>query len=874
MASNDDKINQILGSSQKISEKYLELGQKYFNVTPDTIKSGMFGYTNEIIAHATKQGIFHRNMMYNEYFFNTASLPSSIYNFATNYNVNVDNATPSKCQIIMGMNVNEMKRIAEPEQDNSTIGIFTLSRSETKFIMGDFIFMLPYDIKIRIDGNTMVAQYDIQSTTFNADTTSIYNNNPFIVTYQDTINVGSTKQQFVFLRIDIYQYEQREDVIEIKTNNLQDQLYFTIQFQNQLVDFDINYTGAQQTQSEILPKFLNTVTLSDQVQKFVMYNYVDEDQYAIMFPVSERRFRPEFNSQISAITYVSQGTAGNFIYTGNVIFNSDNSDVNKMSVSISIQNNPAGGKDRPTIKELKQSIFRVIKSNNSLTTEDDLNDFFQTVTAQNFQNNSRVKFIKYRDDIIRREFNAFILVVDTAGIPIHTNTVDVYTTQNELEVNKSSIPSGAIVIYDSQQNKYRFLRQSEYPEEFMTKNNTFVYSFPYLGNIQFDPYLRVTFFNNYVNQNILTQYTSISSGIEKSINFTQINVTRNPVLTKQAAVRCVITSDEIMKGLSPTFEVYAIFETNNQNKSLNTTLGYKKMDYSSENRDFYTTITMTDTFNSANKMLISQSLKDINTGQIIDEQSIPEEINVRFAVVEVRSGIKDETMQNGFDEISELTNYRPIAYLDIESPVKLYESMNDIVRSEVFVDTDGTVKFSKLPLVGSATYFNTVSYTSFMNQYLDYVSVLRDNFGRLKNNTDVNVKFFNSYGLSYLYDIDRVDLQLNLEVKLSQNYSAELDNQIKQFIIDYVIGLNDSTAPRLSISNLITSLEQNFQEISYINFKQLNGSPISNISYIRDTQTLQEQNISITPEVLSIGYIKKNPDLGQPDVPNITIKYI
>ena len=872
MTDKNDKINHILGQNQKISEKYLELGSKYFNVTPDTIKSGMFGYVNEIMAHSTKQGIFHRNMMYNEYFFNTASLPSSIYNFQTYYNVNVDNATPSKSSVIVSLDVLEMKKLAVPEQTGSNVGIFTLKRSDSKFIMGDFVFMLPFDIKIKIDGNTLVAQYDINSSQFNQEMTRLYVNNPFIVTYQDQVMIGSANRQFAFLRIDIYQYQEKRDIIEIKTNNLSDQLYFNIQFPNQLVDFQVTYKEPTQNE-EIIPKFLSTVTLDEQVSKFVMFNYTDTDQYALLFPTQEKRFRPIFNSVLNVTTFNTMGSKGNFIYTGNVIFNSDNDEINKMQVVTQIQTNPTGGKDRPTLKELKQKIFRIIKSNNSLTTEDDLNDFFQNITSQNFQNGSKVKFIKYRDDIIKREFNGFVLVADSNGLPVSTNTVDVYTSQNEIEVNSQTIPSGSIVIYDSLQKKYRFLRQNEYPEEFMTNNNTFVYQFPFLGHVQFDPYIRVQLFNNFVKQKILTQYTSISQGTDRIVNFTQVNVDRNPVLTKEVAFRCVVTSDEMMKGLTPSFQIYAIFETNNDNRTLNTVIGYKKMEYSDENKDFFTNITVTDRFNDDNKMIIQKQLKDINSGLLIEEQVIPEEINVRFAIAETRKSPQDELVGDTFKLITELANMRPIAYLNIDEPVKLYESVSDVIRSDLFIE-NGSIKLQKLPLIASTQFFNTEQYSRFMDQMLQYIYVLRDNFGRLKNNTDINIKFYNTYGLQYLFDIDRVDLALNLEIKLQSQFQTNLDQDIKKFIVDYVTKINDNQSPRLSMSNLMTSLEKNFQEIEYINFKSLNNAPIVNVSYTRDIQVLQEQNISITPEILQIGYIKKNPDLGQADVPNITIKYI
>ena len=408
----------------------------------------------------------------------------------------------------------------------------------------------------------------------------------------------------------------------------------------------------------------------------------------------------------------------------------------------------------------------------------------------------------------------------------------------------------------------------------MTNNNTFVYAFPYLANITFDPYIRVQFFNNFIDQNIKTLYTSISSGTSKQVNFTQINVTRNPVLQKEAVMRCVITSDEIMRGETPTFEVYAIFETNNANKSLNTTIGYTKLNYSPENKDFFLQINVADKFNQVNRMIITNQLKDLNTGLIIEEQAIPEKMNIKFALVEKRVGIVHEKLEDSFDTIRELDSYSPIAYLSIEKPVTLYESVNDIVRQDIFIDSDDTVKITKLPLMGSAAFFNTNQYNSFMKRYIQYVYTLRENFGRLKNNTDVNVKFYNTYGLQNLFDIDRVDLSMDLEVKITNNFQTELDTNIKKFIIDYVLQVNESSDSRLSVSNLIRQIENNFQDISYINFKTINGAPITNITTVLDIQVLQEQSINVTPEILQIGYTRKNPDLGQPDVPNITIKYI
>ena len=92
--------------SYDYSEKFLALANKFFNVSDtSTLKVGMFGYHNDIHSNMMKDSVFHRNMLYNEFFINNASLHSSVYNWAKILNEPVTLNTPARLQASITVNL-------------------------------------------------------------------------------------------------------------------------------------------------------------------------------------------------------------------------------------------------------------------------------------------------------------------------------------------------------------------------------------------------------------------------------------------------------------------------------------------------------------------------------------------------------------------------------------------------------------------------------------------------------------------------------------------------------------------------------------------------------------------------------------------------
>ena len=93
--------------------------------------------------------------------------------------------------------------------------------------------------------------------------------------------------------------------------------------------------------------------------------------------------------------------------------------------------------------------------------------------------------------------------------------------------------------------------------------------------------------------------------------------------------------------------------------------------------------------------------------------------------------------------------------------------------------------------------------------------------------TQINLKFFNTFGPAMLYNCDFTNLFIKLRISLRASYTASLDSKIRQNIIDFVNNSNDGG--RLSLSNLTRHLELNFPAIKYIDIKGINDMGLQTI---------------------------------------------
>ena len=217
-------ITPINSTSYSIYDHWIKLAGDYFRIdtsisskiidynTISLLKTGLFGYFNEIASHEIKNAVFHRNVLYDEHFLNSASFPESIFNFAKLYNVPISTAHPSHMLVNMVVKKDDLLNsslkeevVSEEVIDINVLKTFKLTISkDTEFSINKFKYLLPYDVNILMkqlstNDYRITASYDMDENSHFPYYEEI--SSPYIKVYQDLIQ----GEKYVFFALDIYQ---------------------------------------------------------------------------------------------------------------------------------------------------------------------------------------------------------------------------------------------------------------------------------------------------------------------------------------------------------------------------------------------------------------------------------------------------------------------------------------------------------------------------------------------------------------------------------------------------------------------------------------------------------------------------------------------
>jgi hypothetical protein len=149
--------------------------------------------------------------------------------------------------------------------------------------------------------------------------------------------------------------------------------------------------------------------------------------------------------------------------------------------------------------------------------------------------------------------------------------------------------------------------------------------------------------------------------------------------------------------------------------------------------------------------------------------------------------------------------------------------------------TDYQVRILSVPMVKANIMKTPEDYNNFLTNFRSMYSYLKAAMNNLVNNFEIDLKFFNTYGPSrhfYYYDnygdtglMDKVNISLHFGVKF--NINSGVENAVES-LITYITNYVESdkisliNSPSLYISNLIQSIINDFESISYITFKHEN----------------------------------------------------
>jgi hypothetical protein len=819
--------------SYDYSARFLELAAKFFTVSNlSTLKVGMFGYHNEIHSYLMKNSVFHRNMLYNEYFLNTASLHSSVYNWAKILEEPVYLAQPSKMQIAFSFNLNELTL------DNG--GNAVIPRT-LQFTIGSYKFLLPHDIILTVKNNSLVAKYDFSKANTNYLDSEI--KTPFIKTKLESSVNGTV----VILLLNIYQLESNIVTYKVIANDILERSIYDMTFKNNLAAFNIRYKEPN-TSTKIPLNILFNDIEDNKVSKNIYYSPLNTDSIRFYFSSKAGFFKPEFNSELEIEILSCLGSESNFNFSGNIsVETSKLSALGLSKVAVISLTDSVGGTDTATLQELKVRLIKKLRTRNSITTSYDLQSLFDSLKI-NSGSNSSLTTIKTKDDFIARQFTMYSVIKDSSNLVIPSTTIDLTLSISEIETLGYVLKAGTFVLYDRVLNTHRLLNPSEIADFYLNNSSSYLYSIPFLINFDFKEFPKINYFSNNYEKSYELFYEDVSTDAEYEVVINEFTIKRNSLIDLDSFKLTTYFNTSIPSNLR---RIKLLVFRNGIYEA------YSELNSIANTSEFTLDLITEDTFDNDGNFLILNTFRNALTGNIIPNFPIDDTIEFK--------------LEAGIDSGGDFVRY---ATLSTRRNIEIAESLNSIIKSPLLINENtGMVTIKRVPLVSSLYFLNNKLNLDFTTSFESLKNILLSTLNLLENNTSLDLKLFNTYGPSNNFSSDTVDLSLALQIKLNTKADNIIDYNIKQFIVNFIEKINEDLIKEFALSNLLRALENNFPEISFIRFININGANLQNIEEINPI-TNNNYPKNYVPEYLTVKKIQGTNYRNSDFIYDINIVYL
>lgn len=849
-----------------------EIAPKYFDEELiNGFNIGTIGYITDLYANATEDMFNTIPVLMNELFPNTAQFPSTIYNHAAIFGNDELFAKPAKMTSVLL--INEQDILNNATSNNQDFKVYIIDEN-TYINVEKYMFKLDYNIKITVKpykgDYIFTASYD---KSFDNSLSDIVN--PFIRVKR--INYSRTK--YLALAVTVRQVYYNEETFDIIDNSVLNVPTVQFNFSGQLANFEVFYKeNGSNKYVQLTKKLVNGRPLKT---PFCFYEFANDNTIELSFSTKENYFKPEYNSEILVKQWTTDGEAANFdLYTGSnvsvYIANDSIYDYNSSVPLLAIPQTPStGGRSKPTLEQLKRINTDNFATVTSYTTEADLMRHFNSFE---YKYNQRVIFIKKRDDIVDRLFSAFAIFKDNDDYYYKTNTLNtkIYPEEYDLEYSQTGrhiLKPGNIFIYNGDSRSETRITGHKIYDDNLKLYEDYIYTNPFLMTISKGGV--VGYYLNSRNDQVALEYDYINNSSLVQFICNYIFVTRNALQGEtDYKLRFVMsaTDEDINSPLvnidgSDTGRIRILMTVKDKSgKEIGYTFAeLKEYDTSSRQYTFETTLSTDDYVNVYEKIRVS-NLKEMNTSK---DMTIM--INMMDLDISLYAFFKyeDSCINHKFSYMEELREYTLTnSYTTYEDKITLVEPLN-ILQSNMKYTRLNEAKYFTLikdvPLIKMNDVKDNDGRFMFLidqliNQYKHMTEILYDK----TNNYSVDMKFFNTYGRSRNFTVDgteellnSVNCDIHFKVAFFNSYAAaETIEMMKIFIKDYFEEVNDNGMNGIYISNLIQSLENEFDEIKYIKFISINGyntfvQCIENNTI--DIETLsKEDRIAYVPEFLNI----------------------
>lgn len=493
MAANDiTKIDRSYIDNYAIKEFVKDsLVPKYFTDDDISLRTvGLVGMMSEMVSNVAEDGFNATSVLFREIFPNRAEIPESIYSHAALFQLSDIFGSASSCRFII---VFDEKYIIKYSTFNQSSGIYS--------------FTIPKDLTVYVENIPYCLDYDIIIKSVKKNTTTnkleyvfsaMYDKTGFINSISDItdtyIKIQRDSKGYIGLDVTMRQVVRSIEYHNIINNNKINLPVIDIPFTGQLAGFDVLYKTPDESGFNTQLK-TQVIYSQPTTTPFCFYQLYDDNTLRISFNARDAYFIPEYNSEIEVTLYISEGEKGNFdVYNGTNISITSETMTQLYSESILMGAKPLGsslgGKDRTSIDELRALTVEGYRTALSLTTEPDLNYYFDDWKYR--YGDSYIKFIKRRNDVYERIFGGFIVVRNNDYV-YKTNTLNIKLNLSDMinpEENIYMIEPGTVFEYTDNETRdfITFRRDAILTENYRNKYNTAISAgtIPFLSN-GFDP---------------------------------------------------------------------------------------------------------------------------------------------------------------------------------------------------------------------------------------------------------------------------------------------------------------------------------------------------------------------------------------------------
>jgi hypothetical protein len=852
-------IYDITDTLNGLKKRYIE------DQNETTLALGVFGYITDTEAKKIQTSTVMIGQLGNEMFPSRAKLTKNVIAHAIYNNISDINAVPATITINIGIKTEDLEIYMKS-------GKFTID-CECPIFISDYEFHFDYDIILQRTLNSSgeysySAHYDMSSINRLSDITEPYLVQPF------TIRIGNF--YYVVFQAKIRQYTIEETTDKIISNSIIENKTYTFEFENQIADFDVYVSDNGGEERRIRPYIYGT----DEVEEtdYCWYLFISDNTIRISFDSTS--YVPGLNTNIRIRAYTTLGSEGNFTYKAidesesgmYVDMNSDKYGYNTITCYMVAVTNSINGTNKKTKSELQKLIPKMAHSRGSITTEEDVLNYFNLIDSST----NRIVVRKKVDNQISRVWYAYFVLKDSSTNLIPTNTINLLLDTSDgsmilAEDGRYILPAGTVICMDKKDGYCKVIDAADVPELYSDEyfNGKYYYMTIYNTLLSIDPlyaayYMTISnkdqYFKFYwVNEESILQFVANKCNFSRSLLTDQSSYKLNFSIAQSIASDYGMyeVNEETGEVTNNMVCVVVLYKDGAPYRWQPCTLtSYDTVNYVASWELNLTTDNGFDTKNDIkiNSLHVAGYSKDINYGYF--------EPNTK-AILYILGKFDSEYGRYDLDIVCPdvYTGYTVTNIYEINGGLNFYTNYTNVLNTRVdpLVENDtitnGKYMFYGIPVVGMHYVSDEVSVNYFIDALTEKKEYIDDCLDLLENNMDIDFKFFNTYGPSKIYCIGdeaetligHIDISINFKVSIKSTTDIYTKDDIIAFIKNYIENIDE--IGDLHIPNLITDITNEYSDrinyIEYINFNDF-GLGVQHIQEIENAST------DAIPEFLNI----------------------